>query len=161
MLKRSASLLPVIIVLGVALARGEANAQALPVGDCDCGAGPFPVLDQAACFPPCTFTPGSGPTGESQNPTGDGTVTLPNPLGESDPRVLIGQVVRVALGIVGSLALLLFLYGGLMWLTSSGNTERIKHGRDTLVWSTIGLIVIFSSYAVVNFIIQSVPRVAP
>ena len=45
-----------------------------------------------------------------------------------------------------------------MWMTSSGNTERIKKGRDTLVWATIGLMVIFGSYTVVNFVIQSITK---
>src|SRR6056297_1703609 len=40
--------------------------------------------------------------------------------------LLIGvQVSNIILGIVGSLALLMFIYGGFMFLISSGNSEKV------------------------------------
>lgn len=111
----------------------------------------------AAAGVTCNFIP--NPPGSTSQP-GDGT-TLPNPIGESDPRKIIGNIIKVILGIVGSITLAIFIYGGLLWMTSSGNTERIKKGRDTLVWATIGLMVIFGSYTVVNFVIQSITKTTP
>lgn len=103
-----------------------------------------------------------GPTTPGQNcPPGaqSGTVCLQNPLGDlSDPRIIVGQVIRVSLGIIGSLALILFIYGGMLWMTSSGNTEMVTKGRNTLLWAVIGLIVVFGSYAIVNFILQNLPK---
>ena len=136
-------------------------------GSCQCTDGTsFSTDDNAACLnyannnlTSCTFSL-SGSTGGDglSGSTGGGPVDLPNPLGQSDPRIIIGNIIKVVLGIVGSLALIIFIYGGLMWMTSSGNTERIKKGRDTLVWATIGLMVIFGSYTVVNFVIQSLTK---
>lgn len=79
---------------------------------------------------------------------------LTNPLKVDSVPELIGIIIKAVLGIVGSIALLMFIYGGFMWLTSGGNDEKIKEGRKTLVWSIIGLALIFASYAILKFVFQ-------
>ena len=82
---------------------------------------------------------------------------LPNPLGGiKDPREVIGNVIRAIFGIVGSLALAIFIYGGFMWVTSAGNEEKVKKGKDMIMWAAFGLAVIFVSYALVTFVINAV-----
>ena|SRR3989338_9959759 len=91
-------------------------------------------------------------------PTGDssGDIKLPNPLGDNmtNPSVIAGNIIKVVLGLVGSISLVVFIYGGLLWMTSSGNKEQITKGRNTLIWATLGLLVIFSSYTIINFILR-------
>ncbi len=82
-------------------------------------------------------------------------VTLVNPLGTTDIRVILGYLIQAALGVSGSIALVFFVWGGFLWLTSQGNTEKIKQGRQTLVWATIGLAVIFSAYSLTNAVLSS------
>ena len=88
-----------------------------------------------------------------------GPVSLTNPLTNTTGDVpggipgLIGRVINGVLGVVGSLALIMFVYGGLLWMTSGGNDEKVKQGKDVLIWATLGLFIIFASYALVNFII--------
>jgi len=82
-----------------------------------------------------------------------GPASLPNPLKTDDIRVVIGRIINYALGFVGAVALVMFIYGGFLWMLSGGEPARVKKGRDTLVWATIGLAVIFASYAIVNFVI--------
>lgn len=76
------------------------------------------------------------------NPLGDG-VTAP---------ILIGKIIKAILGIVGSLSLVMFIYGGIVWMTSGGNEEKVKKGKQTLVNAALGIVVIFSSYSVLNWI---------
>lgn len=85
-----------------------------------------------------------------------GTTCLNNPLSTDSPQVLIGNVINAIMGIVGSIALLMFIFGGLTWMTSGGSSEKVKKGKDIIVWSAIGLVVIFSSYALVRFLIINV-----
>ncbi|NCT54338.1 hypothetical protein GW758_00050, partial [Candidatus Falkowbacteria bacterium] len=66
----------------------------------------------------------------------------------------VGRVINSLMGIVGSLALLMFVYGGLIWMTSSGSQDKVKKGKDILLWSAVGLIVIFGAYALTKFIIS-------
>ena len=87
--------------------------------------------------------------------TNSGT-TLTNPLSVDTPQALIGKVINSILGVVGSLALLIFVYGGLIWMTSSGSPDKVKQGRDTLLWAAVGLVVIFSAYGLTRFIIGAV-----
>ena len=90
-------------------------------------------------------------------PSGSGNC-LTNPLGDSvnTPQALIGKIINAVLGIVGSLALLMFVYGGLTWMTSSGSQEKVKKGRDIIVWSAIGLAIIFASYGLVRVLLNYV-----
>jgi hypothetical protein len=97
--------------------------------------------------------------GSVEPPPGDVQSGCKNPPCLEDPlnaggdvAGLIGKIIKTVLGIVGSIALVMFIYGGFMWMTAGGNTDRIKKGRDVLTWATIGLIIIFTSYAILTFI---------
>jgi hypothetical protein len=104
----------------------------------------MPVLAQSGTVGPCT------------NPNGCG---LTNPLGASTTiQSMIGRAINSVLGVVGSLALLMFVFGGLTWMTSAGSQEKVKKGRDIIVWSAIGLVVIFSAYALTKFIITTLAK---
>ncbi|HKK54415.1 MAG TPA: pilin [Patescibacteria group bacterium] len=87
-------------------------------------------------------------------------ISLGNPLAKDgeNPTVntLVGRVITAVLGVVGSLALLMFVYGGITWMTSSGSPEKVKKGKDIIIWSVIGLAIIFFSYALVNFVIYDI-----
>jgi hypothetical protein len=87
---------------------------------------------------------------------GDGTEFC-NPLGATtDIPTLAGRIINAVLGIVGSIALVMFIYGGFVWMTAAGNQEAVTKGRNILIWATVGLIVIFSAYALVNFVFKAI-----
>ena len=84
-----------------------------------------------------------------------GTCTLSNPLGEvKTPEALIGKVIKAVMGIVGSIALVMFIYGGFTWMMAGGNAQAVDKGKSILMWAAVGLIVIFSSYALVQFVFK-------
>ncbi|MDD2681102.1 MAG: hypothetical protein PHE20_03325 [Patescibacteria group bacterium] len=60
------------------------------------------------------------------------------------------------LGIVGSLTLVMFIYGGLLFLISSGSSEQISKAKGVLIAAVIGLIIVFSSYLIIKFVLSSV-----
>lgn len=98
-------------------------------------------------------TPDGG--GSNSACTADGC-KLSNPLGEGTTvQTLIGKVIKATLGVVGSLALLMFIYGGFTWMTAAGASDKVTKGRDTLVWAVLGLVVVFSAYAMVKFVFTS------
>lgn len=78
---------------------------------------------------------------------------LVNPLGTTDIRIVIGNVIKGLLGLAGIAALLMFVYGGILWVTSGGKPEQVKKGKDTLIWAVIGIVVLFSAYALVSAVI--------
>ena len=86
-------------------------------------------------------------------------VKLENPLGggagvTSVPR-LIGNIIKTILTIVGALALGMFVFGGFTWMTSGGSSEKIQKGKNILIWAVIGLVVIFTSYTAVDFVLTA------
>ncbi len=84
-----------------------------------------------------------------------GTVYLINPLGETDPRVLMGRLIAGLLSIIGSITLLMFVYAGVLWITAQGEPKKVQRGKDIMVWATLGLLVIAGAYVLVNAIITA------
>lgn len=80
------------------------------------------------------------------NPLGDSVNSLP---------VLIGNAIRGVLGLVGAVALVMIVIGGVTWMTSAGNADRVRRGKDTLLWAILGIIIIFVSYSIVNFVFSA------
>jgi len=79
---------------------------------------------------------------------------LNNPLGIKNVNSLIGRAINSLMGIVGALALLMFVYGGLVWMTSSGSQDKVKKGKDIMLWAAVGLVIIFSAYGLTKFVIN-------
>ena len=69
--------------------------------------------------------------------------------------VLAVNVSKWILGIVGSLALVMFVYGGLSFILSTGSREKISQARKIIVAAVIGLIIVFASYLIIRFVLRS------
>ncbi len=67
---------------------------------------------------------------------------------------IVTGIVNTALYFLGAIAILLFLYAGWLWFTSQGNKDKIEKAKKIMVSAIIGLAIIFSSYAVVNWIFK-------
>lgn len=63
------------------------------------------------------------------------------------------NVFKLMLGLLGSLSLLFFIYGGFVWLLSRGNANMIQKGKDIIVGSVIGMSIVLGSWVIINFII--------
>ena len=83
------------------------------------------------------------------------TANLSDPLEGRDISDLVVDLIKYLLGLVGVLALVMFIYGGILWMTSGGAAEKVKKGKDTLVWAILGLALIFFSYAILEFILEA------
>jgi hypothetical protein len=71
----------------------------------------------------------------------------------SDVLQIFVNISIAILGICGSVALLVFMYGGVVWVTAMGEAKKIALGKDILTKAVMGLAIIFGSYAFINFII--------
>lgn len=101
-------------------------------------------------------------TGNTTDTSSTKSVKLNNPLTGNTTGIAIstlsGRIIKAILGLVGSVSLLMFVIGGFLWLTSAGNEERVKKGRQTIVWAALGLIIVFSSYAVLKFLFEALNK---
>ncbi|MBP6085122.1 hypothetical protein KA517_02690 [Candidatus Gracilibacteria bacterium] len=75
---------------------------------------------------------------------------------------LIVQIINFFLGFVGVLAFLMLVYGGFRYLSSAGEAEAAKKGKQTISYAVIGVVIIALSYAAVNTLITGIgPQVSP
>ncbi|MBI4427345.1 MAG: hypothetical protein HY569_02610 [Candidatus Magasanikbacteria bacterium] len=79
-----------------------------------------------------------------------------NKLKNTDVKAVFGNIISVAMGLLGSIALALFAYAGVLWMLAGGNAERSTQAKNIVVWATLGLFVIFASYTIVSFIFSAV-----
>lgn len=61
---------------------------------------------------------------------------------------------KLLIGSVGALALLYFIWGGIQWMTSYGNQQKIQHGRDIMLQTVVALVVAFTSFLLVEFFVN-------
>ncbi len=54
------------------------------------------------------------------------------------------------LGILGVLAVIMLVIGGLMYMTSAGSEDRIERGKKILIWASVGVIVAMASLVIVS-----------
>ncbi len=83
-------------------------------------------------------------------------VTLTNPLGETDVRVIIARLIQGALGLTGSIAFLMIMYGGFLWMTAMGNDAMVNKGKQILVWAVLGIVLISSAYVITNAVFNAI-----
>ena len=60
----------------------------------------------------------------------------------------VGQLI---LGITGSFALLMFVYGGFTLLTSGGASEKVSKGKTIITNSIIGIVIILTSGLLIQY----------
>jgi len=80
------------------------------------------------------------------------------PIGESglantDIRVTIARIIRVAMGLLGIVAVVIILIGGFTWMTAGGNEEKVGEAKKWIFSGIIGLAIILSAYAIATFVI--------
>lgn len=68
---------------------------------------------------------------------------------------MIANIVLTVLGLVGVIFLTLIIWGGISWMTSGGNEQKIDKAKKVIIGATIGLIIIVLGYAITYFIVES------
>ena len=75
--------------------------------------------------------------------------------GEKSLMSNVSMLINVFASVMGFLAIGMIIYGGFMLLTAQGDPARIKRGKDVVLYSIIGLILVVLAYAIVNFVMNS------
>lgn len=87
-------------------------------------------------------------------------VSVPNPLPNvNSVSSLVNNIIKGFLGVSGALALFFVFQGGITWMISRGNAEKVKAGKDMIVWAILGLVAIFLSYTIINIVLVSLQGV--
>src|SRR3990167_8503116 len=70
-----------------------------------------------------------------------------------DAREILLRLIQYMLGFTALIALIMVIYGGFVWTTAGGNTERVDKGKKILTWALTGLIVLMSAWSIITYII--------
>lgn len=89
-------------------------------------------------------------------PVASAAISIPNPISCDTAQCLITQVIKYIFGIIAVLATFMFIWGGILMLTSAGNAQRVKQAKDTLTYAAIGIVVILLSWSAIVFVIKGI-----
>ncbi len=84
---------------------------------------------------------------------------LPGPAASDDAVCYVGKkllpsVTSGVLVFLLGISVLMVIVGGIVYLTSMGNTEMLTKGRDIIAWAIVGSVIAILSYTIVKFIIN-------
>jgi hypothetical protein len=88
------------------------------------------------------------------NDLGVGAVQSSIKLGSGDVRQTAANIINVALGFLGIIAVVIVLLGGFKYMIAGGNEERTSEARKLIVSGIIGLAIILSAWAITSFVIS-------
>jgi hypothetical protein len=79
-----------------------------------------------------------------------------NPASLTSATQIIGRAIKLLTAFVGSIALALYIYSGLLWMTSAGNSGQVDKAKNILIWATLGVVIMLGSYVLVDFLFKSI-----
>ncbi len=68
---------------------------------------------------------------------------------------LMQNVINLLLLVLGMIAVIAIIIGGVRYTTSNGDPGQIKSAKDTILYAVIGLVVAIMAYAIVGFVIAA------
>ena len=76
-------------------------------------------------------------------------------LSTTDPKIIIGNIIRTGLGVIGIILVCFIVYGGFVWMTAAGRPDQVDKAKKILINAVIGLIIILMSWSIATFVISS------
>ncbi len=86
---------------------------------------------------------------------GTGDVAISSDIDKRPLGDVILSMVNFFIGFLGFIAVIVFVYAGVLWVTSGGNDEQITKARKIMTYAALGLLVVIMSFSIVRFITSS------
>ncbi|HOX60752.1 MAG TPA: pilin [Candidatus Magasanikbacteria bacterium] len=74
-------------------------------------------------------------------------------LGNRDIRATVASIIKVAMGLLGIVAVVIILIGGFEWMTAGGSDDKVGEAKKRILYGVIGLAIIMSAYALTTFVL--------
>lgn len=75
-------------------------------------------------------------------------------LGTTDVREGVMSIITILLSFLGIIAIVGIVFGGFLMMTSGGNEEKTGQGKKAIIAGVIGLVIIFTAYAISLFVVN-------
>ena len=72
--------------------------------------------------------------------------------------LLVGNIISIALGILGLIFLVLTVYGGYIWMIARGDEAKVEKAKETMTNSVIGLAIVLGAYAITYFVVSGLTQ---
>jgi cytochrome bd-type quinol oxidase subunit 2 len=69
---------------------------------------------------------------------------------------LIRQIINFLSAIVGVVAVIMIIVGGLRYITSGGNDSNVTGAKNTILYAVIGLVIVALAQLIVRFVLSKV-----
>lgn len=69
---------------------------------------------------------------------------------------IVGNVLGAALALIGVIFLVLVVYGGFIWMTAGGDTDKVGKAKQMITNGVIGLVIVMGGYIITNFVLKAV-----
>jgi uncharacterized membrane protein len=66
--------------------------------------------------------------------------------------IVFSNIIRAALMFVGSVAVFLLVWAGILFVRSGGDPKQTQNARQMMTYAIIGLILVLSSFGIIYFI---------
>lgn len=86
-----------------------------------------------------------------------GTTGCTPPAGSPDINKSIATIVNLLSVVVGVVAVIMIIIGGLKFVTASGDSNNITSARNTILYAVVGLVVVAMAQIVVHFVLDRIP----
>ncbi len=72
----------------------------------------------------------------------------------------IGNIIKVIIGLIGLIALIIFIAGGFLWMTAGGDEDQITKAKSLMKNAVIGIAIVVLAYAATSYIITQLITVS-
>jgi hypothetical protein len=73
---------------------------------------------------------------------------------------IVANIIQVVLGLLGVVFVILIIYSGFLWMSASGNDERIKSAQGHLRNAVIGVSIVIGAQIITYFVLYNVTQAA-
>lgn len=126
-----------MLVIGMAVAVVGTFAAAVPVMAVPCPEGTLRVGDDLPSVAQCNLP-------EEKNTTGGNLFET------------VQNIINWVLAVLGIVAVIMIIIGGVTYMTSQGDPGKTKRARDTILYGIVGLVIALLAYAIVNFVLANI-----
>jgi len=67
---------------------------------------------------------------------------------------LINTIINILSWIVGVIAVIMVIIGGLLFTISSGNSEKSTKARNTIIYALVGLVIVAMAQIIIRFVLK-------
>lgn len=83
-------------------------------------------------------------------------IEIPNPLKYNSFEELILNIIQFLFMLAIPVVALIIVIAAFILLTSGGEVKKVEQARNIIIWAIVGLIIIFLSFAIVDFIKKAI-----